>query len=169
MGLGRNCLHSQRQSSKVLSSEQVSVVGRAVSGVWSFCTERRALSSHGSHGGESLSGWEDLDTEWSKRKTSDHFTGKKIEAQNYHKIFRMTYMLITGRTLIEPKFLRSLLLAPFCSGSFWLSVFGFGQLLPWRRQWHPTPVLLPGESHGRRSLVGCCLWGRTESDTTEAT
>ena len=37
----------------------------------------------------------------------------------------------------------------------------------WRRQWHPTPVLLPGKSHGWRSLVGCCLWGRTESDTTE--
>ena len=32
----------------------------------------------------------------------------------------------------------------------------------------PTPVFLPGESQGRRSLVGCCLWGRTESDTTEA-
>ena len=38
----------------------------------------------------------------------------------------------------------------------------------WRRQWHPTPVLLPGKSHGRRSLVGCSPWGRTESDTTEA-
>ena len=38
-----------------------------------------------------------------------------------------------------------------------------------RRQWHPTPVLLPGESQGWGSLVGCCLWGRTESDTTEAT
>ena len=35
------------------------------------------------------------------------------------------------------------------------------------RQWHPTPVLLPGESHGRRSLVGCSPWGREESDTTE--
>ena len=33
----------------------------------------------------------------------------------------------------------------------------------------PTPVFLPGESQGRRSLVGCRLWGRTESDTTEAT
>ena len=31
---------------------------------------------------------------------------------------------------------------------------------PWRRQWHPTPVLLPGKSHGRRSLVGCSPWGR---------
>ena len=35
-----------------------------------------------------------------------------------------------------------------------------------RRQWHPTPVLLPGKSHGWRSLVGCSPWGRTESDTT---
>ena len=34
-----------------------------------------------------------------------------------------------------------------------------------RRQWHPTPVLLPGESHGWRSLVGCCLWSRTELDS----
>ena len=39
----------------------------------------------------------------------------------------------------------------------------------WRRKWQPTPVFLPGESQGQRSLVGCCLWGRTESDTTEAT
>ena len=36
-----------------------------------------------------------------------------------------------------------------------------------RRQWHPTPVLLPGKSHGRRSLVGCSPWGCYESDTTE--
>ena len=38
---------------------------------------------------------------------------------------------------------------------------------PWRRPWHPTPVLLPGKSHGRRSLVGCSPWGREESDMTE--
>ena len=37
------------------------------------------------------------------------------------------------------------------------------------QQWQPTPVFLPGESQGRGSLVGCRLWGRTESDTTEAT
>ena len=36
-----------------------------------------------------------------------------------------------------------------------------------RRQWHPTPVLSPGESHGRRSLVGCSPWGCEKSDTTE--
>ena len=39
----------------------------------------------------------------------------------------------------------------------------------WRRKWQPTPVFLPGESQGQGSLVGCCLWGHTESDTTEAT
>jgi len=37
----------------------------------------------------------------------------------------------------------------------------------WRRRWQPTPVLLPGKSHGRRSLVGCSPWGRKELDTTE--
>ena len=36
-----------------------------------------------------------------------------------------------------------------------------------RRQWHPTPVLFPGISHGGRSLVGCGPWGSEESDTTE--
>ena len=40
-------------------------------------------------------------------------------------------------------------------------------LLRWRRQWHPTPELLPGKSHARRGLVGCSPWGRKESDTTK--
>ena len=48
----------------------------------------------------------------------------------------------------------------------WLSLFTFTH---WSRKWQPTPVFLPGESQGRGSLVGCHLWGRTESDTTEAT
>ena len=38
--------------------------------------------------------------------------------------------------------------------------------IPWRRKWQPTPVFLPGESHGRRSLVGYSPWGHKESDTT---
>ena len=38
---------------------------------------------------------------------------------------------------------------------------------PWRRQWHPTPVLLLGKSHGWRSLEGCSPWGHWGSDTTE--
>ena len=48
-----------------------------------------------------------------------------------------------------------------CATSLSLSTF-----MHWRRKWQPTPVFLPGESQGR---VGCRLWGRTESDTTEAT
>ena len=47
-----------------------------------------------------------------------------------------------------------------------LSLFTF---MHWRRKWQPTPVFLPGESQGWGSLVGCRLWGRTESDTTEVT
>ena len=47
-----------------------------------------------------------------------------------------------------------------------LSLFTF---MHWRGKWQPTPVFLPGEFQGRGSLVGCRLWGRTESDTTEAT
>ena len=51
-----------------------------------------------------------------------------------------------------------------------LSDFTFTfHFMHWRRKWQPTPVFLPGERRGRWSLVGCRLWGRTESDTTEAT
>ena len=49
----------------------------------------------------------------------------------------------------------------------WLQEMGAGRDSKWRRQWHSTPVLLPGKSHGWRSLVGCSPWGRKESDTTE--
>ena len=39
--------------------------------------------------------------------------------------------------------------------------------IPWRRKWQPTPVFLPGECHGQRSLAGCSLWGCRESDMAE--
>ena len=42
-----------------------------------------------------------------------------------------------------------------------------GLFVSWPQAMAPTPVLLPGQSHGRRSLVGCSPWGRQESDTTE--
>ena len=48
-----------------------------------------------------------------------------------------------------------------CGFDHWVARF------PWRRKWEPTPVLLPGESHGRRSLVGCSLWGHKGLDSTE--
>ena len=54
-------------------------------------------------------------------------------------------------------------------GNDWATSLSLFTFMRWRRRWQPTPVFLPGESQGRRSLVGCRLWGRTESDTTEAT
>ena len=58
-------------------------------------------------------------------------------------------------------------------GRAWAAVYGIEQSwswlkwlsMHWRRKWQPTPVFLPGESQGQRSLVGCRLWGPTESDT----
>ena len=48
------------------------------------------------------------------------------------------------------------------------SIPGSGKI-PWRSAWQPTPVFLPGESYGQRSLAGYSPWGRKESDTTEET
>ena len=57
---------------------------------------------------------------------------------------------------------------PIDRGAWWTTVHGVTKELDTtERQWHPTPVLLPGKSHGRRSLVGCSTQGRQESDTTE--
>ena len=63
-------------------------------------------------------------------------------------------------------------------GAWWAAVHGVAKsrirlsdftftFMHWK--WQPTPVFLPGESQGRGSLVGCRLWGGTESDTTETT
>ena len=51
-------------------------------------------------------------------------------------------------------------------GHDWATSLSLFTFLHWRRKWQPTPVFLPGESQGWRGLVGCRLWGRTESDTT---
>ena len=69
---------------------------------------------------------------------------------------------------------------PMDGGAWWPAVHGVARsktrlsdfsftfhFMHWRRKWQPTPVFLPGESQGQGSLVGCPLWGRTESDTTE--
>ena len=72
---------------------------------------------------------------------------------------------------------------PMDGGAWWAAVhgvakswtqlsnfpFAFHFHAHWRRKWQPTPVFLPEESQGWGSLVGCHLWGPTESDTTEAT
>ena len=67
---------------------------------------------------------------------------------------------------------------PMDEGDWWAAVHGVATsrtqlsdvtFTHWKRKWQPDPVFLPGESQGRWSLVGFCLWGRRESDTTEAT
>ena len=67
---------------------------------------------------------------------------------------------------------------PMDGGAWWAAVLGVAKswtrlsdftFMQWRRKWQPTPVFLPGEFQGQRSLLGCHLWGRTESVTTEAT
>ena len=60
-------------------------------------------------------------------------------------------------------YLSSMSLSP----AVWTPRFQPTQIFFRRRQWHPTPVLLPGKSHGQRSLVGCSPWGHEESDMTE--
>ena len=67
----------------------------------------------------------------------------------------------------EPRRLQSMGLLRV--GHDWATSLSLFSFMHWRRKWQPTPVFLPGESQGRGSLVGCCLWGRTESDTTEVT
>ena len=54
-------------------------------------------------------------------------------------------------------------------GHDWATSLSLFTFMHWRRKWQPTTVFLPGEPQGWRRLVGCRLWGRTESDTTEAT
>ena len=54
-------------------------------------------------------------------------------------------------------------------GHNWVTSLSLFTFMHWRRKWQATPVFLPGESQGQGSLVGCHLWGRTESDTTEVT
>ena len=54
-------------------------------------------------------------------------------------------------------------------GHDWATLLTLFTFMHWRRKWQPTLVFLPGESQGQGSLVGCCLWGRTELDTAEVT
>ena len=67
----------------------------------------------------------------------------------------------------EPGWLQSM--GSWRVGHDWVTSLSLFTFMHWRRKWQPTPVFLPGESQGRGSLMGCRLWGHTESDTTEAT
>ena len=77
------------------------------------------------------------------------------------------YLVISGIPAI-----REIGLLDFLFGKEWASTasepkYGILPFTPWRRKWQPTPVFLPGESHGQRSLVGYSPRGHKESGTTE--
>ena len=107
---------------------------------------------------------------------------KIINFQNVGGLWITTRNLVASlRTLREgngtpPQY--SCLENPMDGGAWWAAVHGVSRsrtrlsdftFTHWRRKWQPTPVFLPGESQGWGSLVGCRLWGRTESDTTKVT
>ena len=97
-----------------------------------------------------------------------------------HSYFIFTCTNTKFREGNSTPFEHSCLENPMDRGAWWAAVHGVAKsrtrlskfpftFMHWRRKWQPTPVSLPGDSQGRGSLVGCCLWGCTESDTTEAT
>ena len=82
---------------------------------------------------------------------------KKEEKENWENRKRLLPLTWVYWSLTTRRVSRKML-----SSGIWGDLLSF-----WRRQWHPTPVLLPGKSYGWRSLVGCSPWGRKELDTTE--
>ena len=85
----------------------------------------------------------------------------------YYTAYYTQYSCLENPWTEEPRRLQSM--GSQRVGYDWATSLSLFTFMHWRRKWQPTPVFLPGKSQGWWSLVGCCLWGRTESDTTEAT
>ena len=96
-----------------------------------------------------------------KRKCGiSNFQGKALAPHSSILAWRIPWME-------EPGGLQSM--GSLGVGQDWETSLSLFTFMHWRWNWQPTPVFLPGESQGWRSLVGWHLWGLTESDTTEAT
>ena len=90
----------------------------------------------------------------------------------YQRSFRLSSFLFTLCSIFCSVVMISTILSSrslICSSTSVILLLVLSSVFFWRRKWQPTPVFLPGESQGRGSLVGCHLWGRTVSDTTEVT
>ena len=139
--------------------------------------------------------WEGPQKKWISPQNASHFSFHGWVQQS---VFLLAWLQLLGcivkADVFEPDYSDNLkkAMAPHCSTVAWkipwmeepgrlqsmgllrvrhdwassLSLFTF---MHWRRKWQPTPVFLPGESQGWENLVGCRLWGGTESDTTEMT
>ena len=103
-------------------------------------------------------------------KTEVYLKEKITHSYVTEKIYLYIYI---QRLVLNPHFLKFCLKLSVCTLSsmfFYIlhsCLLGLKLLTCWRRQWQPTPVLLPGKSHGQRNLVGCSPWGLEESDMTE--
>ena len=82
--------------------------------------------------------------------------------RRYHENYRCSWS-VPARLLLG--IIAQLIKNPPAVWETW--VLSWGGKIPWRRAWQPTPVFLPGKSHGQRSLAGYSPWGHKESDTTE--
>ena len=91
-----------------------------------------------------------------------------IQMPAYHEISTWCNLLYLLQLFMTMYTLTNMCIFPIAPTNFLVSTLNLLTALTlWRRKWQPTPVFLPGESQGRGSLVGCRLWGCTESDTTE--
>ena len=99
--------------------------------------------------------WDCLTHGWFSLRKQRSTKGSYKESMDFPRMYRSAGSW-DGAPFLTPRFV--------CFFTFYF-VLGYIQLR--RRRWHPTPVLLPGKSHGWGSLVGWSPWGRWESDTTE--
>ena len=145
---------------------------------WLFYRER--TQNNGYFGGE----WWFIDWEWGGRETSGMLKllfGKEKNIKMWSNLWQVLARNTSEKAMApysstlawkipwaeEPGGLQSM--GSLRVGLDWATSLSLFTFMHWRRKWQPTPVFLPGESQGQESLVGCRLWGRTESDTTEAT
>ena len=110
---------------------------------------------------------------WNNMITSDTVISKRVFV--LCSFIRSFFTMVTHSSTLtwkipwmeEPGRLQSM--GSLRVGHDWVTSLSLFTFMHWRRKWQPTPVFLPGESQGQGSLVGCHLWGCTESDTTEVT
>ena len=103
---------------------------------------------------------ENLKTGWVLNITTNkHSVKRTVTQKNSFISFKVSYEVVKNPPETQEK---------ACVAGDMFSILGSGKI-PWRKKWQPTPVFLPGEFHGQRSLVGYSPWGCKESDTTEQT
>ena len=140
---------------------------------WGFCRRQKHWAKGASRRGEgtlilnSWSWW--LGPEITRWQVNIHFCVKDVSLV-WGRLFLLSRRQWQPTSVLLPRMERHGRLQSMGSLRIrhdWATLLSLFPFMHWRRKWQPTPVFLPGESQGRGSLVGCSLWGCTESDTTE--